>query len=150
MDKPTGALLGYGAMVILAVAGLAWAMRAVSHDEAAWCRRVFAGLAAGRLYVQGDVNWERLKALGADVGEDYRALPNERERANFRRAFITRFASSFQGAKGRVQDFTGWRSQGRDDEGRLIVAVDYPAKQQTLLVTVSELGQRRVDALQWQ
>ena len=137
----TGSLL-----LILAMAGLATAGARLIRTEVGFCRDAFAGLAQGRLSAERQVDWEHLQAMGVDVGETYRRLPNAQERRQYRQAFIGQFAGGFASSGATTRAFTNWRRAG----GRL-VAADYPAKQKTLLCGVSGSWiTRRIVSLQWQ
>ena len=137
------------ALVVAVVAGAALLLRPWLRDDVGWCRRVFTGLAQGSQYIQDSIDWERLKALNADVGSEYRRMPNEEERANYRQAFISQFARGFRQSKAAYDQFTNWRVLERGQDA-VVVAADYPAKQSTLLFEISELGGRRLEAIKWQ
>lgn len=143
-------MVAYAAAIALGVAGLALAVRSFGHDEAAWCRRVFSALAQGKPYIQEDIDWEVFTALDSDVGATYRQLPNDDEKASFRQMFINRFGEGFRQSKARLSDFTNWRLQERQDEGRLVVASDHASKNKTVLFTISQVGQKRLERIQWQ
>lgn len=139
----------FGAGVVAVLAAAAIVLRPWLTDDAAWCRRVFVGLAQGSQYVYESIDWERLKALDRDIGAEYRALPNEDERMGYRQAFIGRFAAGLREGKAQHEDFTNWRVVERG-AGRVTVAADYSEKQSTLLFQISELGGRRLEGIRWQ
>ena len=147
--KPTS-FIAYAAAIALGVAGLALAVRAFGHDDVAWCRRVFSALAQGQQYIQQDIDWDLFRALDSDVGALYRQLSTDDEKANYRRMFINRFGEGFRQSKARLGDFTNWRLQGRQDEGQLVVAADHVSKSKTVLFTISTIGHRRLQGIQWQ
>ena len=129
--------------------GLSLALRMFHHDEVDFSRWVFTGLVNGSQYIQDEVDWEQLNALGTNVGATYRQLPNAEEQAGFRQSFIARIAQGFRKEKGRAEDFINWRLQERGD-GMVVVAADYPAKRKTLLLHVSTIGSKRLTGIQWQ
>lgn len=133
-----------GIVVILALLLKPWI-----NDDVAWCRRVFTGLAQGSQYIQDSIAWERFKALDADIGAQYRELPNTNERSGYREAFVNRFARGFRESKAQISDFMNWRIVKRSPDG-IIVAADYPAKQSTLLFDISKAGGRRLETMRWQ
>lgn len=115
------------------------------NRDIALCRATLTGLANGQSSVQRHIDWEHLKALDVDVGLTYTQLPKN-EKAGYRQAFISYFAKGFRYVAGDTQAFTNWRMQ---PDGS--IAVDYSAKQRTLVFHVTDSWlHRRVQAIQWQ
>lgn len=133
--------------LLLGALGAVWV--SLTRGEAAFCQSVFTKLAQGKGSVRTQIAWERLQALGMDVGTTYLQLATEQERRNYQDAFITQYAQAFRAAGGAPKAFTGWRIQ-EQREGQVIVAADYSAKQKTLLMSVPASGPKRVEAIQWQ
>ena len=141
----SGSLLLAVIVAALIVAGI----RLIRSDVGV-CREAFAGLAQGRSAAGWRLDWERLQAMGVNVGETYRGLPNAQERRQYRRSFIGQFAGGFARSGATASAFTNWRPAGVRD-GKRLVAADYPAKQQTLLFSVSGAWfSRRIGSIQWQ
>ena len=138
------------AALLMAIGAIAVFVMRGSGNDVEVCRRVFQGLAEGRPGVHRRIDWERLKALDVDVGAAYAALPNDQERAGYRRAFIERFSAGFRGTGGSSDAFVRWRAQGRADDGRVVVAADYAAKQKTLLLRLSGGWNKKLVGIQWQ
>ncbi|GEM_PF-6274077 len=111
-------------------------------------RAVFSGLVYGRQNVQRDIEWEHLRGLDVDVGQAYRALPSDKERTGYRRAFVENFAKGFAIAHAKVSDFVNWRIAQRSPE-TVSVAADYRGKGRTLLVMLNASTKHLV-SLQWQ
>ena len=111
---------------------------------------VLSDLANGSPSAQARVDWAHLKAMGVDVGAAYTGLPNDRERARYREAFIEHCSRGFRQSSGAgVEVFVRWRRVAQKD-GRIVIAADYPDKQKTLLVGFSGGWFKRVVSLQWQ
>lgn len=121
------------------------------HRDVTVCREVLRGLVTGRFAAQRSMDWEHLEALGLDVGETYRRLPNAEERQRYQRAFVENFSKAFREAQGRLDAFTRWRIVSREGQTTL-VAADYAAANRTLVFTITDSGwgRRRVEAFQWQ
>jgi hypothetical protein len=137
----------YAAAVVAVVVGLVWAMRA-SQGAAAWCQESFEGLTSGERSAQARIDWERLRALGVNVGAAYRGLPNAHAKAQYRREFLEGFAKAFAQGGGRPEAFVDWRVEERTGE-EIVVAADYPAKRNTLLISLPASGKRRIAGLAW-
>lgn len=138
----------YAALTLAAVAVAAVVMR-LTQNEVGFCRAVFRNLVNDRQAAQRQIDWERLKAVGVDVGKTYTELPDDQARAQYRKAFIDNFAMGFRQSEGTLEAFRNWRVQARDGE-RVVVATDYEAKRKTLLLSVPASGQRKLQELQWQ
>ena len=69
-------------------------------------------LANGDTSIEKDIDWEKFvftapgKTLS--VGQIYKQMPNDKERAAFRRGFITSFGTSFR-QQGQVAAIKSWR-----------------------------------------
>ena len=149
MERTATPLVG-SAVLLMVIGGIGvLAMRSGGNDVE-FCRRTFRGLAEGRPGVHRRIEWERLKALGVDVGATYAKLPNEQERMQYRKAFIERFSEGFRRTGGKPEAFVGWRAQGRTDDGRVVVAADYEGKSKTLLLHLSGGWNKKLEAIQWQ
>lgn len=133
----------YVAGVVLVVAAVT-SFLSLSGRDVRFCRRVFTKLASGDPSVRHAIAWGELKALGTDVGATYASLANRQVQTAYEQAFIRSFAEGFQQGGAAVQAFTNWR---REAPGT--VAVDYPAKHQTLLFHLTRKGMRRVAAVEW-
>ena len=140
--------LKYAALAAAMLLGGSVVMRLVQGDAGVG-REIFSGLVNGRQSVHSRIDWEHLKALDVDVGATYTALPDEQQQEAYRTAFIERFSREFQSTGASLKDFSGWRLQERQDD-QTIVAVDYPKKQKTLLLAVSDGGTKKLTGIQWQ
>ena len=141
-------VMGSIALALIVAAGVVFVLRART-SELRVCRDVLRGLIDGSPSIGRSIDWEHLRALGVDVGATYRRLPNERERAGYRQAFIEQFTEGFHQARGVADGFRAWRVQQRADAA-VVVAADYEAKRQTLLMSVSASEPKRVEGIQWQ
>ena len=164
-----------GGSLTLLVVGAAAIAVALSgrRTEVTVCRETVRGLIDGSPRVGRSIGWERLQAMGVDVGATYRRLPNERDRSEYRQAFIGQFREGFRRAHGQADGFRHWRVQQRLGE-RVIVAADYtpstrpsagsglaqdsalrtePAGLQphhrTLMLTVPASGPKKVEKMDW-
>ena len=137
--------LEYAVAAGLAVVVAMVVMNLVNSDVR-WCQRVFAGLVKGNPSVRSAIAWDRFRAEDVDVGATYARLPNAQEQLGYQQGFIQSFSKGFQEEGGRLRSFTNWRAE---TDGS--VAVDYPAKQKTLLFHLSaEAGRRQLVGIGWQ
>lgn len=112
-------------------------------------RRILNGLCSGNQRVQGLIDWEKLKAVGVDVGESYSKIIAEKERQDYRKAFFYNCAFSFRAAQGKISTFSNWRVSNRTDN-TTIVATDTPAGKVLLLTLANISGKRKLIAIEWQ
>ena len=136
------------AAVVIAVVAVGAGVARSRMSDVEVCRRLFQDLAIGSSSVERRIDWERLTALNADIGSIYRGLPNEQERRRYQQAFVANFSKSFQQTGARPEQFVRWRAEGRTPE-QVVVAADYPQKNQALLLTVPARGKKRLQAIQW-
>lgn len=140
LGRDAAAALGLAALV---AAGAVLFLR--GNPEVRVCRRIFTGLVKGEPAVRGLIDWEHLRALGADVGAAYTAqLANAEERQGYEEAFIKSFANGFRQAQASAKGFTNWRVQ---PDGS--VAADYRAKGKTLIFRLSGAPKPRLQELAW-
>jgi hypothetical protein len=116
-------------------------------QEVEFARRVFTGLVRGRRVVAKYIDWHSLKATGVDVGATYNSLASEKERRDYRKAFIQNFSFSFRTSGGRLNWFKNWRIHSRDSR-KITVAAD--AGTMTLLLYISaDPRQRKLLGIEW-
>ena len=121
----------------------------LSRSDVTFCREVLTALAQGRPSVKPRIAWERLQAVGVDVGATYTQLPSDQDRVQYRQTFVQSFSREFQQSGGAVNGFRRWRVKERL-KGRVVVAADYVEKGMTLLMTVPASRPKRVESIQWQ
>ena len=102
----------------------------------------------GKPTAQCLLEWERLSAMGLDVGMAYRSFARAKDRQAYMQKFIRSFAKSFHEQGAKPDDFVRWRLVG-ETPVFLVVGADYPAKQRTLLFAVPKEGKRRLAAIEW-
>jgi hypothetical protein len=120
-------------------------MKAETLGDATFARTTFESLARGDQSVSESIDWNTFNSLGENVGMAYTKIASPEDQRRFREAFITQFASSFQAAGGRVEDFTDWKVVEHSATHTVVSAVS-PAK--ILNVTVNERdGKERISGL---
>src|SRR3989338_3435868 len=97
-----GIVLGLVALIVLV-------LRNPQQDAVRWTRQTFELLVSGRSSAQARIAWERLSAVGVDVGATYAKLPNARDQAGDRPAFLRALASGFRRSGARAESFVNWR-----------------------------------------
>lgn len=148
MGKPNAPIIGSIALVLVIAGVLLLALR-VRESDAAACRAILTGLAQGKSFVARRIDWNHLTAMGVNVGETYTKLPDDKQRADYRQAFVTQFARGFQQSGARPKDFVRWRLERREQD-RVVIAVDYPAKKKTLLMSLPSSGTKKLEDIRWQ
>ncbi len=136
---PVGAVVGIGVVVALGLFVANFMGRDVKL-----CKRVLTGLIQGNHAVRQHIDWGHLTALDVDVGATYTQIQDAQKQAAYQHVFVQKFAEGFAQAKADASVFTGWRAQGNGT-----VAVDYPAKNKTLVLRLSESG-KQVAGFSWQ
>ena len=120
------------------------------RQDLEFCRDVLFGrLVAGSLSVEKLIDWDNFQGLGKDMGQDYKKMPNDKERQLYRKSFVKAFSAGFREKGGSYRAFTNWRiySQG---EGKVVIAADYPSHKKTLLFQIIKKGnERKLAALEW-
>jgi len=114
-----------------------------AKDDVKLARQVVTQLAQGRYSVRKLIDWENFKALDKNVGADYKALPNDKEKEGYQRSFIDGFKRGFvdQGAK--VNAFYNWRFLAKVDPTLNIVAANVHDDKFLLLVAIKHAGRTR-------
>jgi len=134
-----------GLVIIIAAAVL---FGLFQDQDLAFGRRALSGLAKGEVVIGNAIDWPHFKAAGVDIGAGYTKLPNDIEKAYYRKAFILNFALSFQGAGGRLSNFSNWHVQNRDSQ-KAVVAADSLGNKTILFTIVRINGKRKVVDIRW-
>ena len=119
------------------------------ETDVQFTRRVFIGLCRGNQGVQKSIEWEKLQAMGVDVGATYSSIVSEQERAGYRKMFFYNLAYTFKAAGGQTSGFTNWRVKNKDDK-KTIVAMDVPSGAIFLLTSSNESGKRKLVGIELQ
>ena len=125
-----------------------WGARQVSQGPVGFCRQAFQELASGRPPAQSAIAWERLSAMGLDIGMTYRSFARPQDRRRYVQQFIDSFAQSFRQNGARPDRFVHWRLVG-ETPVYLVVGADYSGKGRTLLFAMPKEGKRRITAIHW-
>lgn len=93
------------------------------------------------------LDWETFRAPNGDMGAIYRALPNDAERAEFRKSFLVGFSASTPNIKANPGGITHW-GVNSENSSETIVAADMQDGA-TLLLTVSKRdGTQKISSMQ--
>ena len=120
----------------------------INQSDVNFCRSVFSGLIRGSRSVEKSIAWEDFQALGMNVAVTYAQLPNDKERQNYREAFIKGSARGFRNAQLHIKEFIRWRIYDNDDE-KVVIAADYLRYNKVILFTVSKAPARKLVSVQW-
>ncbi len=92
------------------------------------------------------IDWEIFRSPTDDLGAIYKALPNDTEKASFRKQFLSGFAGSTPNIKANPNGITNWRVQS-ENPPETIVAADMQ-KGVVLLITISKRdGKQKLSAM---
>lgn len=120
-----------------------------SRRDILFARRAFYGLAQGRKSTERMIDWPVFKAVGADVGVEYLALSDDKERLDYENFFIKSFSENLKKAGGNPKDFTNWRVYIRDALTS-VIAADYDNHGKILLLTVSRENGFKLTDMRWE
>jgi hypothetical protein len=137
----------YTIIGIIAVALLIFAWEFSQYDVR-FCRSALDGLVKGAIKVERLIDWEKLEALGIDVGANYRRFTNPQDKETYRRLFIRNFAVGFQKGEGDFKKFTNWRVLLRKG-AKVVVAADYLLYNKTVLFTLFKSSKTKLIAIEW-
>lgn len=149
MEKRCSLNIAYTVLVTSVVALFIGLFLYVKNQDTNFSRRIFAGLIKGNSSVQKLIDWPNFQAVGVDVGRSYSILSNDKEKADYRRAFIEKFGSGFRQTGAGLKSFINWRVNAREADS-IIVAADCKDKAQTILFTLSKDGRKKLAAIQWE
>jgi len=123
----------------------------ITGDDVQVARKIFNGLCKGEKNVERYIDWENLKAVGVDVGKTYSSILSEKERSDYRNAFLYNFAYAFRASGGRIENFFNWRIHERQpDKNKTIVAADVRSGRVILFTLISKNGKRNLAEINWQ
>ena len=118
------------------------------RDEVKLARQVVTQLAQGRYAVRKLIDWPGFIAFEQPIGEDYKTLPNDKEKEDYQRAFVDSFKKGFQEQKGNLNAFYDWRVFSKKDPNFTIVAANLHNDKIVLLIGIKhERGRSRVTQL---
>jgi len=133
-----------GIVIFLILIGIIFLFK-VRHNELDVARAVLGGLIQSNQSVAGLLKWDKLKAVGADVGSTYLAYKTAKERNDYKKYFIRGFSAGFKEVKGNYKEFTNWRVYEKTAQ-KTVVAVDYRDK--ILLFTLPK-NEKKITDIQW-
>ena len=121
----------------------------VREDGVQLTKRIFYSLCSGNRGAQNWIAWERLKAVGVDVGATYSSIIKEKERVDYRKAFFYNFSMSFRSGGGKTSGFFNWQVIQKDGTNTVVAADTASGK--SLLFTLSIVdGKQKLTAIEWQ
>ena len=139
--------LEYAIIGIVAVSLIILAWDFIQRDVK-FSRKVLDGLVRGEIKVERLIDWDRLEALGVDVGGHYRRFTKPQDQETYRRLFIRNFAVGFQQGKGDINKFVNWRVLQRKG-AKVVVAADYLLYNKIILFTLFKSSKTKLIALEW-
>lgn len=115
-------------------------------DDVRFARQAMALLVKGVYSVTDKIDWTNFKALEHDMGAEYQRLPNEKERDQYKKAFVEGFRLAFQDKGGTTSLFKNWKLYaGTNADGVSIVSTNTADKNYALLLFIKhEKGRRKL------
>jgi hypothetical protein len=123
---------------------------AAMDSDVQLARRIFKGMVSGSRRVQSLIDWEKLQAIGVDVGKSYSEVKSEKDRADYRKAFLFNLSFSFKSGGGKTSNFFNWREENKGAD-HTVVAADTGGAGRVILFTITHTnGKRKLTAINWQ
>jgi hypothetical protein len=117
------------------------------QDDVAFSRRVLEGLVQDRYAVRSLIDWQHLKMLGKDIGEDIaKYAKTDKDRRTYEIAFIEGFSKTFRMQGAKLNAFFDWHIYKGEkildlkNPKDTIVAANCFDKQRLFLFVVSHEG----------
>ena len=95
------------------------------------------------------IDWETFRTDEQDIGAVYKALPNDAEKASFRKQFLAGFARSTPNIKANPGGIRNWRVKS-ETPSETIVAADMNSGVVMLLTVSKRDGNQKLSALRIQ
>jgi len=146
MDKDYRLLI-YVFIISILAAGIMFFTNKEKQDVE-FCRDViFKGMIEGKASVGEFIDWNKLIAVGVDVGAGFAKAPNEAERRNYKEVFIRGVSLGFAYTGGKPNALADWRifSQTRE---RVVIAADYRPGKRRMLFTLAKGEKRKLVGLE--
>ncbi len=147
MHKKEENILGYVVLAFVIIFVFVIFTQVKNHDIN-YCRGIFSGLIKGNYNAQKNIGWEKLTAMGVNVGGVYSGIADDKEKKEYKKFFILNFSQGFKQTGGELKLFTNWRIYDRDMEN-IIVAADYKKYNKIILFTLSKYPKKRLVKIEW-
>jgi hypothetical protein len=135
-------LVAIGCCIVLA--SLPGCSRVSDKADVRFAKTLFLSMLNGTA-AESAIDWEVFHTDEEDVGAAYKALPNEEEKASFRKSFLIGFAASTPNLKANLAGVTSWRVKSATPS-ETTVAVD--VKWGVISLTVSKRdGNQKLSAI---
>jgi hypothetical protein len=135
-------LIALGCWIMLA--SLQGCSRESDNADVRFAKTTFFSIVNGTAD-EAAIDWEILRSPIDDLGAIYKALPNDTEKAAFRKQFLGGFAGSTPNIKANPDGITHWRVQS-ENPSETIVAADMQ-KGAILLLTISKRDGKQLSAM---
>lgn len=152
-------LLAVGALALLGFAGCAGnqtpesaavatsAVPASAVSDVDFAKTNFTALTEGDTSAQTSLDWDNFKSSGINIGEIYAKMPDETQKAAFRKSFIESFSKSFKDSGARASDVSNWRIETEAPTQTIVLGTSTSGK--TIAITVNKNGaQQKISAME--
>ena len=133
-----------GIILFSIVIGLIFLFK-IRHNQLDTARAALSGLIQSNQSIAGLLKWEKLKAVGADIGTTYLSYKTDKERNDYKKYFIRGFSAGFKEVKGNYKEFANWRIY-EETLQKTVVAVDYRDK---ILLCTLHKNEKKITDIQW-
>jgi hypothetical protein len=131
-------------IIISALIIIPLALANIGNSEVKFCRSVFNGLIMAKVSVEKHIDWEALRVLDLDVGAVYKKLPNDKEKKDYRLAFIQNFSLGFKKLGSNINMFANWKVYGINNDTVTVSALDQKHKVALYLKISKDAGRRKL------
>jgi len=131
----TNRLVAIGCCIMLA--SLPGCSRESDNADVSFAKTLLFSMVNGTA-TESAIDWEAFRTDEEDVGAAYKALPNDVEKASFRKSFLIGFAASTPNLKANPEGVTRWRVQSATPLETVVAA--NTQKGVVMLLTVSKRG----------
>ena len=107
-----------------------------NSDKLEFAKTTMTELASGEYNVEDKIDWEIFYSNDLNVGLYYSAMPNEKERTDFRRNFISQFSSSYNRSGGNIDLLKDWKIK-EENSSKTIIQTTTPSNRK-LFITLSQ------------
>ena len=140
-------LITFGCLLMLA--SLQGCSRESNNADVRFAKTLFFSMVNGSA-AESAIDWEAFQSpTGDDLGAVYRALPNDAEKASFRKSFLVGFSNSTPNIKANPGGIRNWRMKS-EAPSETIVAVDMLDGAVMLLTVSKRDGNQKLSAMRFQ
>ncbi len=117
-------------------------------DKIEFAKTTLTDLARGDYYVEDNIDWEIFYSNNLNVGLYYSSIQDEKERADFRRNFISQFSSSFNRSGGNIDLLKDWRIK-EENSSKTVVQTVTPLNRKFFITLSQRNNKLKISSLNY-